>query len=289
MNKYKKDLGGESAYKKTTEEKKQQEEPKKKEKEVIVEDKNEEEKKNPPKPFGQQGRKLLKPGEAPAPVQPANTKPVQKPINNTTSVTNTQVSSGGGGGFNFFDDEPQKPVAPTVPAVQQTNTAVTNQINFTNVQQPQQQTNQSLPFGQFQFPQQPQQPVQTPQIPQQGINFYGQQSVPQNIPQVQPNTGFNFGVQAPINQINFGGYQPQPQQPQPQQNFNPTPQSNQGLLGFGPITMNPTPVTTNQGFTMNKNTTSKDDEFGGFDQGHREITWMSADESSLVGLDDLSK
>jgi hypothetical protein len=77
---------------------------------------------------------------------------------------------------------------------------------------------------------------------------------------VQNNMGFSFNTPQPNFQVTY-------QQPQAQ--------TNQNLLGFGNLTLNtkPTPnITTNTNtnqFTFNTATTSSNDEFGGFDQGHK--------------------
>lgn len=144
-----------------------------------------------------------------------------------------------------------------------TSVQAAGSINFATAQaETNKQSGASLPFGTFQFPQQtPQQNTNN----LQGINLFPQQSfVPiQNQQELGLNQhralnqqGVNFNIGQGLNQ--------------PQQTFSTNPQRNQGLGGLGSITMNPKPNgTSNQMFTLSHPTTSRDDEFGGFDQGHQ--------------------
>lgn len=215
---------------------------------------------------------MLKPGDAPVNVPPPTNTKINVNTNKTVNIPQNTVNTSSG--FNFFDEPTPQTTSTSVPQTQTTQN--NNQINFNQVQPSSQlsQPNGSLPFGQFQLPQQkqPQQPVQ-PQVSSstQGNSLYANQL-----------SGFNFNTQPNVvqqpnqasllnQQLNFG-YQNQPQQSQ-QINFNTNPQSNQGLLGFGNITMNPTqtqtPAQNKQMFTMNAPTNNKEDEFGGFNQGHK--------------------
>ena len=241
LNKYKKDLGGESAYKKGVEAKKQDE--KKKEQREEFKQEPEEDSKNKPKPFDQQGRNLVKPSQVSNNLNKTvdtSKNTAQKGYNTATNsqARQTQQSTG----FDFFGEEPT-PAPPT--NIAPPNPVVSNASG----------TQSNSPFGAFQFPQQNTQPnIQQNPNALQGINlFAGQGNV-----QVQSQQGLGFNQQN-LNQQGFnlnlgqGFTQPQPQKP-----VNVSPQPSQGfgglggLGGLGGITMNPKPTgASNQMFTMN--------------------------------------